>query len=191
MEPSHPLYRSADQPARAAQESPPAPDMAFGPPRPRAAVDLYREPGLRITSEAFIVAGRRFAIAELTHLHTARGPHDRLTIRAVAVTTAVLVGIGVALGYTGDLYELPGTAYLGLGLAAFVPIGLAAAGHRWRPPAYELWGRYKGSMILLFSSDHERQFGQVTRALIRAREAARLGGFGYPVASDTPWEPMS
>ncbi len=159
--------------------------------RARPPVDLYRQPGVRVTSEAFIVAGRRFTIAELTQLTTARGPHDRLTLRAVAVTAAVLIGIGIALGYTGDLYRLPAATYAGLGLAAFVPVGLAVVGHRWRPPAYELWGRYQGTMVLLFSSDHERQFGQVTRALIRAREAARLGGLAYPPASDTPYEPMS
>lgn len=157
---------------------------------PRSSADLYHQPGVRVTSEALIVAGRRFPVAELTHLQTARGPHDRLTTRAVLLTVAVLVGIGVALGYAGDLYELPAAAYAGLGLAAFVPVGLAAAGHRWRPPAYELWGRYRGSVVLLFSSDQERQFGQVTRALIRAREAARLGGLAHPPASESPYEPM-
>ncbi|ROT32624.1 hypothetical protein EF879_12830 [Micromonospora sp. HM5-17] len=156
----------------------------------RPTVDLYHQPGIRVTSQALIVAGRRFPLTELTQLQTARGPHDRLTLRAVVVTTVVLVGIGVALGYTGDLHRLSAMTYVGLGLAAFVPVALAVAGHRWRPPAYELWGRYRGSMILLFSTDQERQFGQVTRALIRAREAARLGAFAHPPASDTPYEPL-
>ncbi|MGI5215067.1 DUF6232 family protein [Plantactinospora sp. CA-290183] len=179
MEPTRPVVR-------------PSPDSfaLFDVPPTRTPLELYRQPGIHITTEAFTVAGRRFSIAELTQLHTARGPHDPLTIRAVAVTAAVLVGIGVALGYTGDLYAFPATTYVGLGLTAFVPMGLAAVGHRWRPPAYELWGRYQGSMVLLFSSDHERQFGQVTRALIRARETARLGGLAYPAASETPWRPM-
>ena len=178
------------EPTRPAVDLPDASFEVTGPARPRMSADLYREPGVRVTSDAFIVAGRRFTITELTHLQTARGPHDRLTLRAVMVTAAVLIGIGVALGYTGDLYRLPASTYAGLGLAAFVPVGLALVGHRWRPPAYELWGRYKGSTVLLFSSDHERQFGQVTRALIRAREAARLGGLAYPPASETPYEPM-
>lgn len=101
----------------------------------------------------------------------------------------MLFGIGVALGYTGGLQRLSATAYLTLGAAAFVPVLLAAVGHWLRPPAYELWGRYHGVMILLFSSDQERQFGQVTRALLRAREVARLGGVGEPVASAEPWRP--
>ena len=179
MQPTRPSARPPDDPFA-------APEAA----RRQAPIDLYREPGVRITSEAFIVAGRRFFISELTQLRTARGPHDPLTVRAVVVTAAVLAGIGIALGYTGDLYELPATTYLALGLAAFLPVALAAVGHRWRPPAYELWGRYRGSMVLLFSSDQERQFGRVTRALVRAREAARLGGIAHPLASASPWEPM-
>jgi len=150
-------------------------------------IDLYHRPGIRVTSEAFIVAGRRFPIAELTHLQTARGPHHRLTVRAVSVTTVVVIGIGVALGYKtppGDDEGLAGDPDPG-------PVVLAAVGHRWRPPAYELWGRYRGATVLLFSTDQERQFGQVTRALIRAREAARLGTLAHPVASDTPYEPLS
>lgn len=45
-------------------------------------------------------------------------------------------------------------------------------------------------MILLFSSDQERQFGQLTRALRRAQEVARFGGVAEPVVtSSQPWEP--
>lgn len=179
------------EPTRPARHLPDA-DPGAAPASPaRPVIDLYHRPGIRVTSEAFIVAGRRFPIAELTHLQTARGPHHRLTVRAVSVTTVVVIGIGVALGYTGDLHRLPATTYVLLGLAALVPVVLAAVGHRWRPPAYELWGRYRGATVLLFSTDQERQFGQVTRALIRAREAARLGRLAHPVASDTPYEPLS
>lgn len=154
-----------------------------------APVELYRQPGVRVTSEMFLVAGRRFPISELSDLHTARGPHHPLTVRAVLVTGSALAVIGVALGYAGELYRLSARTYFLLGLAAFVPMTLAAVGRRLRPPAYELWGRYRGSMILLFSSDQERQFGQVRRALIRAREVSRLGGAGDSVAGAGIWRP--
>jgi hypothetical protein len=150
-------------------------------------VELYREPGVRVTSEAFLVAGRRYPVGELTDLHTGRGPHDSLTVRAVVVTAGVLAGVGAALGYAGGLYRLSAEAYLALGVAAFVPLLLALVGNRLRPPAYELWGHYRGTRQLLFSSDHERQFGQVTRALLRAREVHRLGGTAGPIAW-TGWE---
>jgi hypothetical protein len=161
-----------------------------GAPNSHISVDLYRKPGISVTSHLFVIGDRRFPINELADLRTARGPHDSLTIRAVAVTGAVLGGIGLALGYTGGLYRLTAAAYLTLGIAALVPIVLAAAGHWLRPPAYELWGRYQGVTILLFSSDQEREFGQVSRALLRAREATRLGGLGQPLATTAPWRPM-
>ncbi|MEV4756156.1 DUF6232 family protein [Micromonospora sp. NPDC049559] len=153
-------------------------------------VDLYRKPGISVTTESFTVGTRRFPIEDLADLRTARGPHDRLTVRAVAVTGTVLGGLGLVLGYSGGLYHLTAVAYLTLGIAAFVPILLAVAGHRLRPPAYELWGCYQGVTMLLFSSDQEREFGQVTRALLRAREAARFGGLAAPLASTEPWRPM-
>ncbi|GAB3152188.1 hypothetical protein GCM10027290_42500 [Micromonospora sonneratiae] len=153
-------------------------------------VALYQRPGISITGSWFVVGARRYSVSELSQLHTARGPHDPLTVRAVAVTGVLLAGIGVALGYTGGLYHLTAAAYLTLGVAALVPVLLAIIGHRWRPPAYELWGNYRGMTMLLFSSDQEREFGQVTRALLRAREVARLGGLGEPLVSTADiWYP--
>lgn len=155
-----------------------------------APVEFYRKPGVCVTSESFTVAGRRFAVGELTQLKTARGPHDPLTVRAVVVTGGVLVVIGIAFGYTGEFYRLNAATYLALGAAAFLPVLLAFLGHKLRPPTFELWGRYRGEMMLLFSSDQERQFGQLTRALRRAQEVARYGGVAESVAtSSPPWEP--
>ncbi|WP_329103739.1 DUF6232 family protein [Micromonospora sp. NBC_01699] len=155
-----------------------------------APVEFYRQPGVQVTSESFTVAGHRFPVAELTQLRTARGPHDPLTVRTVVVTGAVLVVIGVAFGYTGEFYRLDAATYLALGAAAFLPVVLAFLGHRLRPPTHELWGRYRGEMMLLFSSDQERQFGQLTRALRRAQEVARSGGVADPLVTlSPPWEP--
>ena len=41
---------------------------------------LYRQPGILVTNEAFVIAGRRFPIRDLSNLRTARGPQDRLTL---------------------------------------------------------------------------------------------------------------
>jgi hypothetical protein len=134
-----------------------------------------------------MIGERRYAISELTDLYTARSPRDALTVRVVAVSGGVLAGIGIALGYTGALYRLSPPSYLMLGTATLVPVVLAALGHRWRPPDYGLWGRYKGVTVLLYCSDEERQFGQVSRALLRAREAAQYGGLNEPLAAASPW----
>jgi hypothetical protein len=151
---------------------------------------LYRAPGIQVTTDCFTIAGRSFPVRQLSDLRTARGRHDPLTVRSAVATAVVLAGVGVALGYTGELRRLGAASYLGLGVAALLPVLLALLGSRLRPPDYELWGRYEGQTVLLFSSDHEREFGQVSRALLRAREAARYGGVTEPLASSEPWRPM-
>lgn len=150
---------------------------------------LYRQPGLWVTTEWFVAAGRQFPVAELARLQTARGPNDPVTARAVGVTAAVLAGVGVVLGFTRDTSQVDPRTFLALGAAAFVPIVLSAIGQRFRPRSFELWGEYQGRMVLLFSTDDERQYGQVTRALMRAREMTRLGAVAEPVASTVPWLP--
>ncbi|GAB2935863.1 hypothetical protein GCM10027280_24750 [Micromonospora polyrhachis] len=179
MNPTRPSLRSPDLLSV-------APDGAKG----RISVTLYRQPGICVTSTWFTVGGNRYPVSELSELHTARGPHDRLTVRAVGVTGVLLAAIGITLGYTGGLYRLTALAYLTLGILTLVPVLLAVAGNRWRPPAYELWGTYRGTTTLLFTSDQEREFGQVTRALVRAREVARLGGLADPVAMGEVWRPL-
>jgi hypothetical protein len=144
---------------------------------------LYRQPGIVVTGEAFVVAGRRFPIRDLSNLRTARGPRDRFTVRSVGVAGAVLGAIGLALAFATDLDRVGPVVYLLLGAGAFVPIMLVLLGQRLRPQPYELWGDYRGVTVALFSSDDERQYGQVTRALLRAMEAERLGRVTEPVAS--------
>ncbi|MEU2614679.1 DUF6232 family protein [Micromonospora sp. NPDC007271] len=149
---------------------------------------LYARPGIVVTGERFTVGRSSWPITELTQLWTTRGPHDRLAARAVAVTAVLIGAVGVLLGFTGGLQRLTAAAYLALGAVGLLPLLLVVIGDRWRPRAYELWGRHRGAEVLLFSSDDERQFGQVTRALQRAREATRHGGWRDPPAADL-WRP--
>lgn len=149
---------------------------------------FYRQPGICVTPDWFIVAGRRFAIGDLTELRAARGARDRLTGRAVAATAVVLAGIAMTIGFTRGLDEVSAAGYLALLVAAFIPVALAWVGDRFRPRPYELWGRHEGLLTLLFSTDEERQYGQVSRALMRAREMSRLAGLADPVTIE-PWVP--
>lgn len=148
---------------------------------------LYDQPGILVTQDWFVVAGRRFAVRELHNLRTARGPADQLTIRSVTVTAVMLAGVGIALGMTTELNHLSAQTYLALTAVAFVPFLVATIGHRLRPRAYELWGEVHGLTMLLFTCDQQRQYGQVTRALLRAKEATRLGAVAEPVASMNMW----
>ncbi len=150
---------------------------------------LYARPGIVVTADRFTVGRTSWPVAELTHLWTTRGPHDRLALRAVGVSAALIGAVGVLLGFTGGLQRLTAPAYLTLGAVGLLPVLLVLIGDRCRPPAHELWGRYRGAEVLLFSSDDERQFSQVTRALQRAREGVRLGGWEDPVASAGVWRP--
>jgi hypothetical protein len=162
------------------------------PPRPPGTTRptlLYARPGIVITADRFTVGRASWPVAELTQVWTTRGQHDRLALRAVGVSAALIGAVGVLLGFTGGLQRLTAAAYLTLGAVGLLPLLLALVSDRWRPPAYELWGRCRGTEVLLFSSDDERQFGQVTRALQRAREGVRLGGWADPVASAGVWRP--
>lgn len=159
------------------------------PPRATNPTLLYARPGIVVTAERFTVGRASWPVAELTQVWTTRGPHDRLALRAVGVSAALIGAVGVLLGFTGGLQRLTAAAYLMLGAVGLLPALLVVVGDRWRPPAYELWGRHKGAEVLLFSSDDERQFGQVSRALRRAREGVRLGGWEDPLASAGVWRP--
>ncbi|MFY1655140.1 DUF6232 family protein [Solwaraspora sp. WMMB762] len=174
---------------RATRQTPPRRGSPV-PARPGSSVGrtFYRQPGICVTGEWFVVAGRRFAVRDLTELRTARGARDRLTGRVIAVTAVTLTAVAVTVGYTRGLDEVSAGAYLAMLAAAFVPVAVAWLGDRLRPRAYELWGRHQGLLLLLFSTDDERQYGQVSRALMRAREMSRLAGLSEPVTIE-PWVP--
>jgi hypothetical protein len=137
---------------------------------------LYAKPGIVVTDQWFVVAGYRYPVSELSNLRIGRGTRHPLTVRAMVVAVVVLLGVGAALGLTGDPTDLPGATYLALAAALVAPFVLAVVGDRLRPRPYELWADYYGITVRLFYSDNEQQFGQVTRALIRAKEIASLGG---------------
>ncbi|MBG6139458.1 DUF6232 family protein [Longispora fulva] len=73
---------------------------------------------------------------------------------------------------TEQCVEVAGTCYplaeLGR-IEVAPPTGLSAVfrvGRRW-----ELWAEHRGAWVLLFATGSERIFGQVGRAVTRAREA--------------------
>jgi hypothetical protein len=146
------------------------------PPRTTGPTLLYTRPGIVITAERFTVGRTSWAVAELTQVWTTRGPHDRLALRAVGVSAALIGAVGLLLGFTGGLHRLDAGAYLILGGVFLVPVLLALVGDRWRPPAYELWGRRGSDDVLLFSSDDDR-------------EMHRYGGWEDSPTLVDPWRP--
>lgn len=142
-----------------------------------------KEDRFRITGRWFVVGGRRYDMTELSHLRTVRGPHDAPTVKAMVVLGAILaalVGVMVA-SRVGSPIQL--SAVPALGAALLLPLVLASVGYRMRPRPYQLWAEYRGLTVQLFHSDSEREYNQVCRALVRAREMARLG----PSQSSWAW----
>jgi hypothetical protein len=145
------------------------PLVPHAPSTTESATTYYRHAGIVVTEQWFIAGGRRFSISELRNLRTARGPHHQLTLRSLGAAGAVALCVG-AVGVTTDLSR---TALLWLIAVLAVPLLAASIGHRLHPRAYELWCEFRGMTILLLRSNSERHYGQITRALLRAREAAR------------------
>lgn len=153
-------------------------------PRNRVAFDAA---AVIVTPQYFEVGGRRWPTGELLGLRTVRGPFDQLTVRAVAASGVSLLAVFAALSFGNGMHALSPAAYVVMGAAAFVPMLLGVVGNRTRPRVYELWGDYQGMSVRLFVSDSERQYGQVSRALVRAQEMAKLGGVQPPVSSINPY----
>jgi hypothetical protein len=132
---------------------------------------LYRRAGVLVTYEMLIVGDRRYGTAGLSGLRVGRCSRNPVTAWVAVLAGAVFaaVGVGVSLGLRSGG---PGSVtYAVLAAAVAVPtLVVLYAGHRARR-SHELWGEYHGRTVLLFTSTDEREFGQVTRALLRAREA--------------------
>ena len=130
----------------------------------------------------------QLAVADLTHLRTGRGPHDRRRRRVVA-----FAAVGAArpaccsvspAGWTGYRRGVPGA---GCGVPAARAAGaargpLAATGPRTARPL----PRHRAAAV---QRRDDRQFGQVTRSLLRAREVNRYGSWVDPLAEADPWRP--
>jgi Family of unknown function (DUF6232) len=129
--------------------------------------------GMRIcvTSRWCIVGQQRYPVAELTLVGAARGERDLLRARTAAglvVVVALLVFSAVAIrsGRTRDIWTA-----LGVTVAATAAVtALPGALRRFLRRTYQIWALYRGSQVLLFDTADQEQYGQVARALIRARE---------------------
>jgi hypothetical protein len=139
----------------------------------RAATPLYRHAGVLVTYDLLEVNGHRYRVAGLRRLRTARSSRRTVTGATAVLAGAVLaaVGIGISFGlHPGGPGPL---TYAVLAAAALLPTtAVLAAGRRARR-SHELWGDHGGTTTLLYASTDEREFGQVTRAVMRACEAAR------------------
>jgi hypothetical protein len=152
----------------------PAPRQAPGSgPAGRPALTLYQRPGVLVTREVFEAGGRRYRVADLRRLRTARGRQNPVAVRAAVLAGAVLAAVGVGFTVGRDPVGPSRDTYLILAVSALLPLVAWLVARRQARRAQQLWGEYLGGTVLLFATVDEREFGQVTRALQRAREAVR------------------
>jgi hypothetical protein len=136
---------------------------------------LYKQWGTEVTQEWFVAGGYHYPVAELDNLRTVRGRRHPYTARAMLVTTVVFLGMAAAFGLAGEPAHLPVGTYLAMAAALIAPLTLAIVGERLWPRDWELWAEYYGITVRLFVTNSEHEYGQVTRALLRAKEISRLG----------------
>ena len=138
----------------------------------RGAAILYSRHGITITVDHLVVADRRYPVAQLTDLRTTDSASDGVGLRVVQVAMLVLAGLTAGLAASGAAGGHTAALIFGAVVAAVaaVPLGFAVA--RRRRHGHQLWGRHRGVDLLLYATADAREFGQVTRAVRRAREVA-------------------
>jgi hypothetical protein len=139
-------------------------DRLSRPTRP-ARVTFYNQRGVIVDDQSLLVNGVRFPIADLFYIERGRGPLSPATRAAMVVALGeLLVVTPVAM-----VFRSPAIVALALltGLAAAG--GVLFCGRRW-PASFQLWAEYRNQPTLVFASWDEQEFGQVSRALLRAIE---------------------
>ena len=125
-----------------------------------------------VTTRWCVAGGVRYPISELSLLGASRGRRDVLRTGKVAgllaVAAAVLLFVlAVRRGWTSQVWIAAAVAAAATVVVTAMP---AVLGWVFRRP-YEIWAHHRGSPVLLFATEDHEQYGQVARALVRAREA--------------------
>lgn len=138
---------------------------------------LYRS-GLGAASDILITTGHltfngvRYRLDELSGFGTVRGRRPmgrrrtRVTGLVAVVAALVVVFVAIGTGWTRQLWLALAAAIIVTVAVSFLPAVLGAALRR----PYELWARYREAPLLLFVTEDAEQYGQVIRAVVRARE---------------------
>lgn len=131
---------------------------------------FYHQRGITVTDQWLVIHGDRFPIADLHHLQRARGPLPSPARSSLNLGFAVLgVAAPVALVFSTPL------AWVIAALTAAAALGgMMFSCRRW-PASYQMWADFRSRPTLLLETSDEQQFGQVSRALIRAVEHRRRG----------------
>jgi hypothetical protein len=131
---------------------------------PSATITFYRWHDVMITDRLLVVGHREYLLSGLSDIQIGRGPLDR-TARLLAIVTGT-----AAVGIVFIAWRLNADGWFGAGaLLAAMGCGLGYR-LRTRPREHELHAEYQGGMVLLLTEPDTLRFGQICRALNRARE---------------------
>jgi hypothetical protein len=124
-----------------------------------------------VTTQWCVASGVSYPISELGLLGTSRGRRDVLRAGKLAgllaLAAAVLLFVlAVRRGWTSQVWIAAAVTAVATVVVTAMP---AVLGWIFRRP-YEIWAHYRGSPVLLFATEDSEQYGQVARALVRARE---------------------
>jgi hypothetical protein len=133
----------------------------------RPTIAYYRRNGVVVTNRYLTSGPYRYEIVELTDLRQARGGTHPGVMVGLVIAVAEAAFVAPFVGF----FHRP-VAWLGAVVALAIPclVGFFCA-RRW-PAQYELLADYRGRQIIVFATRDEREFGQVSRAIRRAIEAA-------------------
>lgn len=127
----------------------------------------YQRAGVHVSERWFATPHGRYAISGLSRLRAGRGARSPAAHLAGALAV-LLAGVAV-VGFMAN-YRTPLTG-IGIAGVALAAAGLMAALRGLQRRPYQLWADHRGGTVLLYWSFDEKEYGHVTRALIRAREA--------------------
>ncbi|MGH3730176.1 MAG: DUF6232 family protein [Micromonosporaceae bacterium] len=118
-----------------------------------------------VTETWLVIGKRRLLVKELRNPQVGRARGSR-TPATVAIAALLLPVVTLILGTNV-------TGWVTVGLGTLAALCVAAALRLGDSPPLVLHARYRGVSGPIFWSRDERVFGQVSRAVLRAHEAAR------------------
>lgn len=125
-----------------------------------------------VTERWCVVDGSPYAMDELTLLGVTRGsrrtpPAPKMAGMIAVAGAVVFTVVAISSGWTAELWPAVAVAVAGTAAITMLPAVLTTALRR----PYEIWAEYHGVDVRLFVTADPEQYGQVARALVRAREA--------------------
>jgi hypothetical protein len=130
---------------------------------------LFARPGLVVTWDLLYINDKQYEIAELHDVVKVPRPVSATVTTVVAVSGLEGAGFLAVLAAQGRWW-IPMVAAPAV-LVAVLGAGVVAAR---RPRLWQLRAVYRRRPVLLWSTRDERQFGQVSRAILRAIEVLPL-----------------